>query len=303
SNDVYNKYLVTPDTVIGPFVQHIGSADAEPDVIGGARFTEDGTKYAAGTINSKVHVMDFDRCSGEFSNCRMFQNKAEPGFQPPGSANSITDGLCFSPSGRYLYITSLLTICQFDTWADTIENSKARIAMKDSTYQNNDPFFLLNLTPFNEIVIGNYQGTPGNYHLIHQPDSGGLVCQFEKEALEIPGSWDNIALPNIVNLQLGALPGSGCDTITSIVYTSSEVETEIRVFPNPCSDLIFIETKGYGTGGVLEITDATGRTQYMNASFDETTVIKVNNWPAGVYFWQLQQGQKKTGYGKLLVQH
>jgi hypothetical protein len=175
--------------------------------------------------------------------------------------------------------------------------------MVDSTYRNYSPFFQMYLTPFNEIVVGNYQGIPGNYHLIHQPDSAGLACQFEKEGLNVPGSFDNICLPNIVNLQLGALAGSGCDTVTDIKYTLPDVVQEIRLFPNPASDVVFLETRGYGTGGTLEVADATGRMIYTNADFDETTVIKVKDWPAGVYFWRLQQGQKNTGYGKLPVQH
>src|SRR4051812_20533462 len=118
--------------------------------------------------------------------------------------------------------------------------------MKDSTYQNDDPFFLMNRTPFNEIVVGNYQGTPGNYHLIHQPDSAGLTCQFEKESLNVPGSWDNICLPNIVNLHLGVLQGSGCDTITDVQFLLPQVELAVSVFPNPAADLVFLETNGYG---------------------------------------------------------
>ena len=73
------------------------------------------------------------------------------------------------------------------------------------------------ISPHNKIIVSNYQGIPVSpYCIINNPDSAGLACNFQKEALSIPSALTYRTLPNIVNLKLGALVGSGCDTITAI---------------------------------------------------------------------------------------
>lgn len=303
-NAVYNKYLVTPDTILGPYQQVIGTPDAEPDLIGSAQFAPDGTKYASGNIGSPLNLMDFDRCTGEFSNVRSVKVFAESPW-PPSTTNSIVDGLCFSPSGRYLYTTSLKYLLQFDTWADTIENTRTLIAKVDSTYKNSSPFFTMFISPHDKIIVSNYQGAPinCNLHTIEAPDSAGLACNFQKESLAIPGALTSYTLPNIVDLKLDALPA--CDTIIwdAIPEHVNTEEKQIRIFPNPADERVFIETQGYGTGGTLQITDALGRSVYINQHFDETTAIRVSNWQSGVYYWHLSQEQRVIGNGKLVVKH
>ncbi len=306
-NDVYNKYLVTPDTVLGPFEQHIGAPEDEPDLHGGAQFTQDGTRYASGTTGGPLNLMDFDRCTGLFSNPVSISVYSESPY-PAIDTNSIVDAICFSPSNRYLYVSTLQYILQYDTWADTIANSRYLVVKTDSTYRNSDPFFSMFLTPHNKIIVSNYQGLPAycGYHTIEYPDSVGFACGFQKESIVVPSALSSNTLPNIINLQLGALVSSACDTLSDTLISALFAplhEQYIGVFPNPANDKVFIETSGYGPGGELEVTNALGQRFYYYPNFDETTAIKTRDWPSGTYFWRITRKGQIIGQGKLLVQH
>lgn len=307
TNDVYNKFLVTEDTVLGPFIQHIGEPDAEPDIDGGAQFSMDGTKYANGTIASPMNLMDFDRCTGMFSNVRSISAYAELPWTPSDS-NSVVDGLCFSPNGRYLYVTSLKYLLQYDTWATPVEDSRVLIAKVDSTYNNTEPFYSLFVSPHNKIIVSNFQGLPSfsYYHTIESPDSAGLACDFRKRSLIIPSSLSDNTLPNVINLQLAALPDGACDTaVTAIPNDNAQSEGDfmVKVFPNPSANLVFVESTDKEVVGTLTVTDALGRMQYSNNTFEQATVVKVKDWQNGIYFWCITSANGKAMYGKFLVQH
>ncbi len=305
-NDVYNKFLITADTVIGPFVQHIGPVESEPDLDGMAQFNQQGTKYASGNITCPMVVMDFDRCTGLFSNEKKISVYSELPWMP-SDTNSIVNGLCFSPSGRYLYVTSLKYLLQYDTWANPIDSSRTLIAKKDSTYRNSSPFFTPFVTPHNKIMICNYQGGPAfcNLHTIEAPDSVGLTCNFQKNSLFIPSAYSNTTLPNVINLKLGALPRSTCDTVTAIANMEPVTQDifSVKVFPNPSANLVFIESTHKEAVGGLIVTDALGRMQYSNNTFEQATVVKVKDWQNGIYFWSITTTTGKNFYGKFIVQH
>ncbi len=306
-NDVYNKFLITGDTIVGPFEQSIGAQEQEPDLFGTAQFTIDGTKYASGTGGAPMDIMDFDRCTGLFSNAVSINVFSESPWTP-STNNSIVAGLCFSPNGRFLYITTLKYLLQYDTWTTPISSSRYLLAKIDSTYKNDAPFYSIFITPHKKIIIANFQGVPifCNYHTIESPDLPGAACNFQKESLFIPSSYSNYTLPNIVNLKLGALSGSACDTIVTTTgpqIPEGGLKNQIRVFPNPAADVVFIETSGYGPGGELEVTNALGQRCYYYPNFDETTAIKTRDWPSGTYFWHITRKGQITGQGKLLVQH
>ena len=64
----YFTYLFTPDSIFGPFVQSIGPAYYGPFDLPYSKFSQDGSKYATACISGPILIMDFDRCTGDFSN-------------------------------------------------------------------------------------------------------------------------------------------------------------------------------------------------------------------------------------------
>ena len=63
----FYTFLIQKDSFIGPMYQSSGISTEIGD--GGlGHFSPDGTKYALGSGFTGVHLFDFDRCSGVFSN-------------------------------------------------------------------------------------------------------------------------------------------------------------------------------------------------------------------------------------------
>ncbi len=212
-NNVKQKYLVTPDTVLGPFFQAIGTDMLEPDVVGMACFSKDGSKYATGTGNSLINVLDFDRCTGEFSNPKAFKSITENPWNNPYSNGSGCNGLSFSSNNRFLYINSIYTLHQHDLLSTDISQSGVLLAKYDSTLNQSGfglPFEAQYLAPNGKIIISNWDGGNPNFHVIEQPDSAGLACDFRKSSLFLPTVNSASSIANMINYDLGKL--QGCDT-------------------------------------------------------------------------------------------
>lgn len=299
NDSVLCKWLVTPDSIYGVYRDTVTTLQKEVDWYGMAKFTQDGTKYAVGSGNGLVALHDFDRCTGVFTNLRTINFYNEP--PSVVSIFSPVFGLEFSASGRYLYLSAVHYLCQYDTWATDVASTRTLIAKYDSTYSNPEPLFTMALTPQDEIFICNKQGFGNSpMHIIHEPDSGGTACNFEKEALAIPNSYNNTYLPNLANLKLGADTTSLCDTIIQSVGRGSPFGGQgavVRVFPNPATEVVFIEVENNRYfSGTLTIVNQLGQTVYENKKYDGATAIKVSGWPAGVYYYHLKnKGHEQSG--------
>jgi hypothetical protein len=141
-SDLYYKILITPDTML-VYTQTIGENFTSNDIDGMAVFSPDGSQYAQLNINDTIDLLQFDRCTGEFSTPKYL-------FVPDSGGLSATIGCSFSPNGRYLYANSYLQMYQFDTWAKDPNQSRVLIdTFPYSTYF--DYFFIHQLAPDNKI--------------------------------------------------------------------------------------------------------------------------------------------------------
>jgi hypothetical protein len=100
-NNEFYKFLLTPDTILGPFIQNIGPAFTSSADIAYSKFSQDGSKYVTSCYEGLVLVMDFDRCSGDFSNPLTIFNNAST------DTSTLISGCVseeFSPNNRFLYV-------------------------------------------------------------------------------------------------------------------------------------------------------------------------------------------------------
>jgi hypothetical protein len=234
----YYKFLICPDTIIAE-KQIIGASTIKwEDSSGEACFSPDGSKFARYTISTDIQIFNFDRCIGEFSN---------PIHIPIVDAadTSYAAGLAFSPSGRFLYISSTSYIYQFDTEALDIENSRITVANYDGFTIHDLPtgFYQCELGPDNKIYIG----CPGGkevIHVIEYPDLLGINCQVNQHKYILPYPIHG-GLPNFPNFHLGPLVGSGCDTIvfteTKEVVAGKESSLDFVLYPNPTNNTLTID--------------------------------------------------------------
>ncbi|MBV6405228.1 MAG: hypothetical protein GFGODING_01995 [Flavobacteriales bacterium] len=251
TNSFY-RLLVTPSGAVVDGTQSIGIV--RPPDNGQACFSPDGSKYAYYWGQDDLEVFDFDRCTGLFS---------DPVHILINDANSM-GGVAFSPNSRYLYVSSLEDVYQYDTQASDIVASMVHIATWDGFYSPFPPFATLfdiaQLAPDGKVYIGTGNST-FHLHVIHDPDSAGFACGMEQHGIELPHYFVN-SLPNHPNYHLGPIDGSVCDSLGINTLTPGPSPGErggIRVHPNPSTGAFTLSYPAQPMVGELEVRDLSGR--------------------------------------------
>ncbi len=290
SSNRYFIYLVTPDAILYIRDQFIGADSNEPDAVGQSAFSPDGSKYASITGKSPLILLDFDRCEGIFSNPQkviipmdtfMFYGNQE--IQGGGG-----DGLCFSPNNRFVYVNSLFILRQYDLQSNPIDSSEQVIFFWTDTNEAHGQFNQMHLGPDGKIYVAPFQGFTYALNVINHPDSAGLSCGFVKWGLPLPTN-DASVIPNMVHFRMGALVGSGCDTLhTELREVHAEKEKLLKIYPNPATNLVTIDY-GYtdwNMGGVsLELSNELGQVVYTQAlpMYSGFQTVQLSSYPAGFY--------------------
>lgn len=295
----YFRFLLTPDSIYGPYYQQIGPA--YPAVATGqASFSPDGTKYARYSPYNDLDILDFDRCTGLFSN-----NIHIPIVDIGDSGGGAGGGIAFSPSSRYLYVSSIFIVYQYDMWASNIPNSKDTVAVYDGFYfllpQMSTYFFLAQLAPNGKIYLCCSNGIPF-LHVIHHPDFAGLACDFRQHDLQFPSFYNTITMPNFAHYRTPVLAGL-CDT-SMVVQQVEEVEVGISVYPNPAEEQINVvwTTLENKTNNRIIIYNALGQEIYQTkCNHINTLAIDVKDWDAGIYICKLYQGDRNVFAEKFVV--
>lgn len=291
TNNEYFIYLVTPDSIYTPKIQYIGLSEFYDAQYGAqASFSPDGDRYFTATTRSQISLMRFDRCHGRFFDPDTLMIKASP-FTFNGQSVGIVTGMpggCFSPSGRFLYLENTYEIWQFDTWAADVNASATLIGQWDSiSTQDFFAFYQMYLMPNGRIIIGNLSLNTA-FHLIDSPEVRGVGCHFRLNGFPV-NTLNAVALPNMINYRLGALAGSGCDTLTSI-QNIAHSSVSIRLLPNPAHDHISVLLSSYLPDATLTISDATGRLTYQDSSMYLERDVSISSWAAGVYIVTVHSG-------------
>lgn len=240
-NNIYYKLLITPNGIEGPFVQTIGSVITY-DFGGEAAFSPNGSKFAFMSQQGDLDILDFDRCSGNFSN---LINIKLP-LDTPYEFLYGFDGCVFSPSGQFLYVNDNYHIYQFNTESADVASSRQIVGIyRDSSGlpPNATIFGVMQLAPDNKIYVGTSNGYY-YFHAINQPDSEGIKCNFKMYQLTLPDY--NFDIPTFPNYKLKAETGSACDTLTS-AREFGIMNHLLRVSPNPNIGIgeIIIQNENY----------------------------------------------------------
>jgi hypothetical protein len=240
--NTFYEFLVTPDSIFGPYNQTIGPDFPGPFDNAYSKFSQDGTKYATCVEQGPVLVLDFDRCSGQFSNPIIIYNKRsyDTSANPPSGGTGIE----FSPNGRFLYVSDIDNMNQYDLWFGNVQDS-VQIYYADS----NDASLLnkLQLGPNGKLYGSTWNGGFYFYHVVNNPNAKGDSCDFVWGG-QITYSLNSVSVSNLINYKLGPLVGSGCDTIADIGHQTIDIRL-LRIMPNPADKYIYVEM---GTQGNYE---------------------------------------------------
>jgi len=291
----FYQYLLTPNGL--EFQQYV-AFDFPVYGLGAGQFcyNRDGTKLIMASTRFttepfNIVIVDFDRCSGVFSNW----------LQTQGPMIGDRNGCAVSPNNRYLYVSNYLEIYQYDMEAEDIFSSEQLIGEVDPTIGS--PNFVAiagnaQLAPDGKIYFANGSSTTA-LCVIHHPDSAGLASGFEQGGFEL-GVYNFRSIPNFPNYCLGALEGSPCDTlgwtydnckIDSVVNVQDVVEAQLgnlSIHPNPTSSTATVYIPGPGRLAIYDLQGRLLRQEALTAyQLDSPSThelqIDTNTLPAGMY--------------------
>ena len=227
-------------------------------------FSRDGKKFAYadfyGTFGAAIHnvrLMDFDRCTGMFSNEQVIDiTDSISGF-----------GLAFSSDSKYLYASSYLNIFQMCVDSSNVSLTKQIVATNDvflspylPLYTN---FFLMYLAANGKIYLSSGNSVV-DYHFINYPDSAGIACDVHLHDLHLPcySARGNVNHPNYY---LGCDTTSGCPCLTTGIPSlwggqGGAYDFKFSLSPNPTNGNIKIMyLLPQNSKGLFEVFDVTGK--------------------------------------------
>ena len=288
------RWLITPFGVSSKDTQNIVSGF---EGVGQMAISPIGDKIVTADDTRQLHLYDFDRCTGILSNW------LDLGYPINLFAGNGFYGCSFSPSGRYLYASRLDSVFQFDITASNIYASKVFLGKEGHVGQYN--LGQHKLGPDGKIYFpscncqgGGTLGWEKFLNVINYPDSAGTACGLVFHSFGLGDRSALWGMPNIPDFNLGAIPGSPCDSLMGM-HEVSDINC-IRAYPNPASASITLRFKQAITPGntSLEVTDITGRT--LESRFlppgQQTYSIDVSGYAPGLYF--IRTGSKTLKFIK-----
>jgi hypothetical protein len=288
----YQVRLLSPQGLSAGSVQAIGPAIGCRRV-GSSAFSPNGSKFAR-TNSCQAVVMDFDRCTGVFSNPVPLQR--DPGLLGGG-------GLAFSPDNRWLYATTDLCIFR----ADLTDPSP----FLDSLYKR--PYAFVDEPPISQYVYGTsltyMQAAPdGRLYMAARHRERYYprftiqddAYAFEPEGFHLPVPAVR-TLPHFPNFRLFDLQGSLCDTLgidgSVGISTPQAKGFTVRFSPNPFNEQLVVHAT---EKGLLRVFSVDGRSA-MNFSLQTgENRIETSAMTEGIYIWQVFSDSRSIQVGKLV---
>ena len=195
------------------------------------KFSPDGLKVACAYMDFCFEVLDFNPNTGVVSNPSTFYTNA--------GLNRSNYGVEFSPSGNFLYITSINRIYQYDLAASDVLGSSYLV------YNTNlgNHFGALQLGPDGKIYVSNV--AQSSLGVINNPDLAGVNCNFNLDAVSLAPNYAFRGLPqfvqsyfnvgfNITNTCLGdvtAFTPTNTSTVTSATWNFGDGNSSTAISP------------------------------------------------------------------------
>jgi hypothetical protein len=149
---------------------------------------------------------------------------------------------------------------------------------------------------------------------LDEPLYDGTQDEWIKERIDLSNYLGEEIMIQFLLMSDGAVEADGfyLDDLEVSILTEGVVSTqtieldnlEVRTYPNPGNNFIKLELNTFIPDAQLNVYNAQGSAVYLKAYQNETIMkIPVKDWPAGMYFYQLEN--QKTGQllkGKFVVQ-
>lgn len=287
----YHKFLFTASGLQYEGIQVIGQS-LSCRYIGSSAFSPNGTRYAR-QQHCGVVVLDFDRCSGLFSNDR---------FLPLPTNAFGGGGVAFDKNGDRLLVSTQLSIQE----ADLTQLSPQLDTIVSSLDIIGSSLYLMQYGPNGKIYLSNL-GRGKFYHVINKPNEPDI--DFKQRGYDLVNNSVR-TLPNYPNYRLYDVPGSVCDSLgidAPVVATESpsiSVLEGLKVWPNPTSATLSLQISDK-VSGQIQLFDLLGKRwlSLPKVHGESTLSLDTQILPVGVYFVSFQSEAGVQTTQKVLIQH
>lgn len=284
-NNRMHKFLFTKDSVFNFGTQSFSGVEfSKADHGGQSMFSQDGKKFATTNRGSgKIFVADFDRCTGVISNYLMFDVDTLSAHNPNDTTQKdfFTEGLAFSPNGRFIYVYMYFNIQQLDLWDSNPNTRWSVVAGLDTTWDAFQSYSGMYLGPDNKLYMGNWAGLSKQMSYLNNPDAKGLASDFCPRCLRFPKQGVT-SPPTMPNYDLGAdLPCWPLFTTEKGITTG-----DLVVYPNPAFDKLYIQTE---SSCKRELYNSVGQLLFST----DKNEIDVSKYSKGFYFIKCGNQTKK----------
>jgi len=307
--DTLIRYLVDENGIQGPFSQVIDEhRDSTASSSGGQMVFDRQGQSLAINAGRGITVFDFDRCTGLVSNMI-----AVCPFSNDIDAGGYYYGLCFSPSGRFLYSTKIPTsfftppidtLFQFDLNANNICASRYFYPSTEALVcpDYNSGMGQMALARDGRIYLSNeyywFQSslacTTNTYlSVINSPNQKAPACNFEEYSFYLGGERSFGSLPNMPNYNLGPIipptvdAGEGTETCSDQPIQLEAVSCSTCIYDWQPSEFLSnanivnpIATVNTTTTFSLIVTDTSIHASCNKTSTDTVTVFVTDNTPS-----------------------
>jgi hypothetical protein len=216
--------------------------------------------------------------------------------------SDAVNACCLSPDGTKLYfrrsnMNAFLTIelCQYDFTTSSFSVIAEGHAAPCLTPNN-----LWVISPYVDISVSPW--IP-QISVLYQPNEPSSNCGFTQGVYNMIENGFIDVSPNYANFRLGALVGSGCDTLSTSVSTSiSAPDLRLKIFPNPTSTYLTIE-QDISNICALKITDMLGQTLWQGKTNNQKTILttEIGQLENGIYWLEIQDLKTGKRAGKKFV--
>lgn len=285
----YVRFLLDSNGFSEPMYQYDIGRDWDPNGNYGcaAQFTPDGKKYIRWNSDDGTFIYSFDRETGLLSDFQWLDNRIDTSFL-------VFAGMAVSPNSRFLYLSSLVDLYQYDLEADDILSSAVKVGSWDPNVRYRPNIWAGQLGPDCRIYFTTTSSSE-KIHVVHQPDLKGSSCDFRYHSFPFHRSGGG-SIPHYPNYRLDSGPVCDPGIVITGTWNIPEVQGAVRVYPNPTRDNLEVDiTGGYDR---LELYDINGRlamTQY------EQGKVVVSHLPEGMYVVRAWKGHQLVGIAKVAV--
>lgn len=199
NNNTFRAYLLTTNGIEqNPVISRAGSTHSGGlngdmgNAIGQMKISPNGELLAlVQYISLRVEVFHFDPSTGKV--------KIIESFSLAEIESGRADGVEFSPSNRYLYISdNSCFIFQYDLESSNIPKSVVKIVNEVEPFCPN--ISQLQLAPDGKIYVAQFGWSM--IGVINKPNEAGALCDYDSHAIEIPPDGIhscNLGLPNFIS--------------------------------------------------------------------------------------------------------